>query len=207
MWDRGRVFQAWNASTDWRQSTWEKWTQAEGLCSCWGSWGSHAGHALQPAQRFWHLNISEQGTPPDTAALLPREHDTSYTRILNTPWETPWHSASSGLGSEQHVVLSHFLHKVFFPCCFPVLLPYHLLFYFGCKTWCIQAHLQTCVTVLHGIQSCIWSSFHSWNEAVAPLSFILTSSVEQMSQPQLLEVFGPDSCKYSKATICAQNYN
>lgn len=46
MWDRGRVFQAWNASTAWRQSMWEKWAEAEGLCSCWGSWGSHAGHAL-----------------------------------------------------------------------------------------------------------------------------------------------------------------
>lgn len=92
---------------------------------------------------------------------------------------------------------------VVFQCC------YHTTcyFYFSCKIWCIQVHLQTYITMLHGIPLCIWSSFHSSNQAVAPFSFILTSSVEQMSQPQLLEIFEPDSCKYSKATIRAQNYN
>lgn len=63
------------------------------------------------------------------------------------------------------------------------------------------------VTVLRGIQSCIRSPFHSSNQAVVPLSFILTSSVEQMSQPRLLEIFEHDSCKCPKATRHAQNYN
>lgn len=113
----------------------------------------------------------------------------------------------SQLWTWSNTYFSAFPPRGVFSLLFSVLLPHHLLFNFSCKVWCIQVHLQTCVIMLHGIEFCIRSPFHSSNQAAAPLSFILTSSVEQMSRPQLLEIFEPDSCKYSEATIRAENYN